>query len=543
MASDVARSKVKSTKQESAKKHEETTNASMKSEAVPEQTGVEAVSVGSIKEQVEALLNVYTEQATAEDQKLVKSILGLLKSAWNTLKAVFSKKKGGEGQEQLPSVSKEEALAKLTKLFETSDSLSEIANDSGLMNRIMTEMPTAERNQVLDAMYDDVADKDILKQMIEVRFGVIVYDGTSDSFAKLDKKTQDVVQRSIINESVSDGSKADTTPKDWNAPALQEVYKVYILLPQSDLDLITCLLHRKDTGVSGAALGYAKSTSGVYWVNYNKDDVQQTENYNTAKGGVQGHIDSENDKRNGFIKMDMTTAHELGHVVDGNSGWKYSNKGSAMWNASGWEETPDDPATIVDKMADNLSNGPYEGKLSDEELRIVKRAAVLYLGRDQDNYANWGDASIAMKEDVKTVMSEAGKDATESSKLANTVVKKNRNSLLYHLWRGQAANSSHYHMEDAMNGMKRPFHQGYKGQPWYTFDYGMWSDKISCYQYRCPKEEFAELYASYHTAPLMGKKKGENTPSKLLSWFVSEGLGEVIPESGSSAVQEEAEHH
>ena len=64
-------------------------------------------------------------------------------------------------------------------------------------------------------------------------------------------------------------------------------------------------------------------------------------------------------------------------------------------------------------------------------------------------------------------------------------------------------------------------------------------EKISCYQFRCPKEEFAETYASYHAAPAMGKKKGEMTPKGLLDWFIAEGYGDVVPESGTSEVQEE----
>lgn len=37
----------------------------------------------------------------------------------------------------------------------------------------------------------------------------------------------------------------------------------------------------------------------------------------------------------------------------------------------------------------------------------------------------------------------------------------------------------------------------------------------------------------------MGKKKGEMTPKGLLDWFIAEGYGDVVPESGTSEVQEE----
>ena len=402
-----------------------------------------------------------------------------------------------------------------------------IAGNSKLMGRVMSELSGQTLNEALDFLYDEVIDVDILMNMIESRFGVPVVDNRKSTWKKLDSATYQFVSN----------TKDHGQPIAWSSAALREVYKVYILLPQGDLDQIKCLMHLDDTEYGGAAWGNKNTTIGVYYVNYKKGKETKKETIFAPS-----HTDNFFDRRNNTIMLDMTTAHELGHVVDGAAGWKYSRKGSAMRDVSKWKETANDPSTVVSAMEKSINGTIYGGKLSDNELELARKVGVRYLKRDQDSFAGkWSTAAATMISDLKAEIKSSKAKVSDADKLGKSITSKNGSSLLYHLWRGQAANSSWYNHSDAMKGMKRPYHQGYKDQEWYTFDKSCWNDKISCYQFRNPKEEFAETYASYHAAPTMGKKKGENTPKGLLDWFISEGLGDAIPEGGNAGVEESSE--
>lgn len=515
-----------------AAKKVEVTNAALKGNGkdadVMEDASSQSVEKGNTKQKVVSLLNVYMERATAEDQKRTSAILGFFKNLWSSIQSFFGRK---EKEPATPiDLNKEDVLEKLVEVFQCADNLADIAADEALMHRIMTELPAAERNAALDCLYDQVSSVDMLIEMIDLRFGVTVVDSRPETLNGLDETTKKLAMK--------------YSPIDWASAGLVHVYKVYIHLPQSDLDLIKCLMHRDDKNVGGAALGYTNGTTGIYWVNYVKGKEDMQEIVNPAldgQGRVSGHSDHSSDRRNGTIMMDMTTAHELGHVVDGHSGWKLSGPGSSMRSVSKWQETPDDPKTVVQEMMNSISGVPYDGALSGDELEVTKRVGVKYLQQDQDTFGGkWSAASDFIKTETEKVVNDSGNSSIDSESLGKKLVsQKYKTNLLRHLWRGQGVNSSHYNHNDAMSGMSRPFHQGYKGEPWFTFDLSAWNDKISCYQFRCPKEEFAETYASYHAAPAMGKKKGEMTPKGLLDWFIAQGLGENIPETGTSEIKED----
>ncbi|MBO5753041.1 MAG: hypothetical protein J6S69_05015 [Proteobacteria bacterium] len=531
--------KAEKTTTKSSQKQPETTNAAMAQQKSSDEKGVQGqqkVQLGSIQNQVEALMNVYSGKASEEDKDIVSAILGFLNRLWSAITSVFKK-------EPEPQIDKAQVLEKLVEIFGCEADRTKIAENGDLMRRIMTELIPADRNTALDYLYRAVEDPDLLMEIIDVRFGVPVISGDVKTWEKLDEETKAFVTRLKAERDADPDKKKGAEPIAWSAAGLHQVYDVYLLLPQGDLDMIRCLMHCNDKQTGGAAWGYTNRSTGVYYVNYVVGSEHRKQEFNKrddGKGKVNGHIDHSKDTRNGMIMMNMTTAHELGHVVDGNSGWKLSGPGSSMRQVSKWEETPDVPATVVSEMEKSIAGGAYGGKLNAEELEIARKAAVRYLGRDQSNYTKWNTAEVAMIVDIKDVVKETG-SKVDVEDLADTLTdSKDNSNLLYHLWRGQAVNMSCYNHNDAMRGMKRPFHQGYSGQPWFTFDNNAWNDKISCYQFRCPKEEFAETYASYHAAPTIGKQKGENTPAGLLAWFVKEGLGEAIPESAGQKEEESA---
>ena len=529
-----------------AKKEVETTQASMKghvkSGAKPSQTAEkqesaaqsdakQTVAKGTPKQQITALLNVCAGQASETDNARVSAILGFLQNLWGSIKSIFSKTGDPQTEKtEAPQVNlsdeekKAKALAKIVEVLQCSDDLSAIAADPALVRRVMNEIPQPERDTALDCLYEQVTDAQLLMEMIDARFGVTVIDSRPETMASLDKATINCAN--------------NKTHLDWTAAGLVEVYRIYTLLPQSDLDLIKCVMHTSDDSVGGAAYGTDNGTKGVYYVDYIKGKERMTEN--VGKGGLT-HCNLKTDRRNGTVMMDMTVAHELGHVVDGNAGWKISGPGSSMRNISKWEEFQDAPQSVLDGMLASMAGTPYDGALSAKELEIVKKVALDYLAQSQSDFEDkWSAAAAYIKASAQKFADGSGDAEIDGEKLGKTLTStKCKTNLLYHLWRGQGVNSAYYKYSDAMAGMSRPFWQGYSGQPWFTFDKSAWNDKISCYQFRCPKEEFAETYASYHAAPAMGKKKGEMTPTGLLNWFIGQGYGDVVPDGGASGVSED----
>ena len=482
-----------------------------------EKEDAQAVTAEAVKQEVTVLLNVYTDKERRERK------VNFLKGAWRSLKHGFKKNKDNAG-----SMTKEEVLASLAETFRSTDKLEEVANDAKLMKRIVKEMPEAQRNAALDKLYRYANDPKVLIMMIKARFGVIVADSSSESKKKLDSNTK----KSLKGH--------DTL--DWTAAGLVEVYKVYTHLPHSHLDLIKCLFHESNDKFSGAALSAPGGTAGIYFVDYKPGEETKLEEiqYSVEKKRFFGHCDNAADRRVGTIKMDMTTAHELGHIVDGTTGWKISGPGSTMRQVSKWEETENKPEQILAGMKDSLQTAPFESQhLSPEELAIVDKAALIYLKKSGQSFdKKWKSAAKYFAKIIEDVVA-ADHPLVNVADLKRKVIHKDASSdddLFYHLWRGQAGNSSHYHYRDAMRGMKRPFWQGYFGESWFTFDKSAWNNKISCYQFRCPDEEFAETYASYHAAPAMGKRKGDMTPQPLLNWFLGAQYDNIIP-SGQSPMR------
>lgn len=480
---------------------------------------VQEVENGTARQQVIALLNVYTDQASEKDKSITQAILHFIKRLWLEIKSFFNKKSKQEDCQ----TNKSEVLSKIVELFHCSDTLQDVASDSKLMHRIISELPIAERNIALDNLYEHVTDPKLLMTMIEVRFGVTVIDSRPETMNSLDQFTKRTAN--------------SRTHLDWTSVALVEVYKIYTHLPQSDLDLIACLMHTSDNAFGGGAYRKPNGTTGVYYVNYIRGKELEREIVDPTQDGqtVFGHSDLITDRRNNTIKLNMTIAHELGHIVDGNSGWKLSGAGSSMRNISKWEEFSNDPDVVVNAMTNSLTGKvPYAGKLDQDEIEIAKDVGRTFLNSD-NNSKKWNETMKTIRKITSHKVNDynqknnAQLDAPALSNLfLDTTQKCN---LLYHLWLGRAENESFYNHQEAMRDMDRPFHQGYKNQEWFTFDKSAWYDKISCYQFRCPKEEFAETYASYHVAPAMGKKKGDMTPKGLLNWFISQGLGDVVPDN------------
>ena len=426
--------------------------------------------------------------------------------------------------------------------------------DEAIIRRIMASMPEANVKATLDSIYNEIdeAHKDLMMDAIEARYGVPVVDGSAERFARLPS----YIERHYFSSK---------KPREWSLAALKHVYQTYALIPSAHLKKIKCLAHFYDNCAGGASFG----ASGVYYVNYIKDAEDAMEIYDPSWNGDNvDHCDNANDWRNGTIYLDTTLAHELGHILDAsNNNYGYS-KSESFRKYSEWVEIENDPDKVVNYMAESLEKEPFDNNfifydeerpLTDAEIKQINergRQLTFDIGKKivQLSPQDWTDAQAIIDTEVKAVP-----DLSEYDQKRYTTKLKSRyfdSNLVYHLWRGLGNSFSCYNHKDAMKGMKRPFHQGYKGEPWYSFNKDRWANKISSYQYRDPREEFAETYSSYHTAPLAAPhevvnpdgskqmvpyKKGERTPEGLRIWFEKEGLHRMEPDqvSGSADITKE----
>lgn len=421
----------------------------------------------------------------------------------------------------------------------TPNDLKKIIETKGLVNRIMSELPSANVKSSMDLLYKHVDDKnkDLLMDIIEARYGVPVLDGTDKRLSKVSDRIRNWYLVTKVIKVYPDGHEqtVEKRPTSWTLEALKRVYEIYALLPSRHLDLVECLVHYEDDNYGGAAWG----TEGVYYVNYNKDDIDKVENYKKeweTKGyGTMGHNDRASDLRNGLKYVNMTIAHELGHVVDGkHNNYGYSNSDSfRKW--SEWVEVKySDPKAVVKFMKESMKDKPFGDKLTSHEKDLVDDIAQTIVTEEP---VSWTHTENLIKTKLKadSKLNDTSRESLQDILSDQTI----SSNLLYRLYVGLGNNMACYEHETAMTGMKRPFWQGYSQDSWFSFNNARWSNKISCYQYRCPKEEFAETYASYHVAPTAtnskGKayKKGERTPEGLRTWFEKEGLHLMDPDNVS----------
>ncbi len=411
----------------------------------------------------------------------------------------------------------------------TANDVKTIAKDQALVDQIMQIPDQAERNAALDRIYMDITNVNVLIQMVNARFGVPMGSNMVDV-----KDAADA--RSIIN-----GKKNDRyDPRDeqkWTLNGVQHAYKTYLVLPQSDLDLIRVVMtFNTKNGCGGAAYSRGGKTMGMYYVDYTDSNINRTE-----KGE---HTENKKDTRTGLVLTDMTFAHELGHIVDLAQATPYSSTDDFR-KISGWEEHIG-VDNIYKGILDSVET-PWAGDMDENEKTVAESTAKRMLNERASNEAM---ADVVIKDEVLNNYNEPEKNTGKRSfgeavadfftnifggnkkagRTADNLIKiLKKSDLIKHIQRGFSNNTPWYSGE-LFKGMRRQIHEGYENQGWYSFANEAWKGgKISKYQFRDPKEEFAETYASYHVA----SPKGSKTPAKLKAWFESKGLDKADDIAGN----------
>ncbi len=530
--SDSMKVKEKETKRNQETKDVEDAGASL-SPTTPSATTASTVTGSEdAHDQFVELLNTYCNMKTATTAAHIATALS--PAALGLVGLV-----GGYLLGQKTSSARDEALEKMCALASDASAKVSIAGDPDLVRRIIKKLPDKERNYILDCIYSEVTNVDLMIDMIYARFGVPL-GATNPNIASGDQ--------SAVNSWMNNRTNAS-----WGINGAKHVYYTYTLLPQADLDLIRVLITQNtNSGVCGGA------SSQCYYVNYKESDT------NTPIG-LSSKVDSTSDGRYGLIGINMTTAHELGHIVDnshkatdsvatfsGEEKYGYSVMKSFR-KISDWKSVGD--ADVVEKMkTEYMSASPFSSnkaftKTSLTKDEVINAATAIgkeiincdKTGADSNNggsVQSWAKAGTFINNEINNNASTSSLDDTKRTELGKVLTELEDSNLLYQLWMSLA------HQNACMNqysghsgcraGLKAPFHQSYTWKKcWYSFDKSNWSNKISCYQYRDPGEEFAETYASFfvskgNLSEAELKKDPHqwsvSTPQKLKDWFVDNGL-------------------
>ncbi|MBQ9394538.1 MAG: hypothetical protein IJU23_03345 [Proteobacteria bacterium] len=426
---------------------------------------------------------------------------------------------------------------KLSLYFKSQLTWDAVVHDRTLFAFVMQEYDKfPEIKDVFDNIYTQINDPKVLLLMIRKRFGVILLHRDGSSEEDLKQALKDVIAG-------KDADYADEVKMRvhgvtaWNAEALKTMYRIFTHTPQGHLDMLDCLIHT-DGG------SHNEWGTGVNYISYEEGEEHRKFSPNEKdQEGMRGSVEA----------LPYNATHELGHVVDNKLGI-LSGEGKEMRKVSSWVEVENQKEQILKFVEESIDGELYDGLLDEYELQLAHDFAKDFLGKTRIHDPNSWDRIIGEKETgflqgrayklFRKLPSEKREETVQKvvEKVIAVMTNKDiKTNVLYHCWFGHAKNEAMYHFNEEMRGMKRPFHQGYKGRSWYSFDQSRWSDKISDYQYREPAEEFAETYASYHAAPSLGKKKGEMTPKPLLEWFLKTGLDKADPQKhkGGSAPQKD----
>ena len=164
---------------------------------------------------------------------------------------------------------------------------------------------------------------------------------------------------------------------------------------------------------------------------------------------------------------------------------------------------------------------PFNMHMTPEESRIADLCGEEVLRHEaNDKHSIWRIVLHTVLDEYKT--NAGGKKHIEDTMTENgEIVQGLKNDILdtrimSFLPRFFASRTPWYSSEPAEYMTTQQIHQGYENQSFYAYPTASLNGKISKYQFRNPKEDFAETYATFFVANPIGSK----TPSKHREWFI-----------------------
>ena len=394
-------------------------------------------------------------------------------------------------------------------------------NDTAI-EKIIRFQNIALRNEILDNIYNVIPNVNLLQQAIFRRFNVPVISkkdlNNLPNFINLNCSEEESQRLKGVKEKLVPSGKQQNPlfekiegknikwsdlATDWTPNGIQHVYRTYLRIPESDLKIIRSIL-TFDTE-SGIPAGGSKCESSMYFVKYNDS---QTEN---VEDGL--YTDSDaliNDSRKGLNLTDMTIAHELGHLVDAKGNYSSQRE---FRDLNGWEERPN-PSSESNRAFSairNACNDPYITSLNTLEKTIAENCGIRAVKEiaDEESIIN------IITDELMKLNKDGNYEGGRTNTNLITILKSSHVfSILPKLW----ANRSPWMKIEPINNMKYQIHQGYDDECFYSYNTDALKNKISKYQFRDPKDDFAETYATFFVANPIGSK----TPPKHREWFMKE---------------------
>lgn len=330
-----------------------------------------------------------------------------------------------------------------------------------------------------------------------------------DALSEIDKKVQIFEVRFNVTATKAGGI-------DWEPKGLRRAWQMLNILPAADVEGNPDLqyIYRAGKGeISGESdmWEYAK-----YW--YDVARLGKVDYKTYVDPGDPLH------KQNIF---DGTIIHEIGHSVDGSS-YKYSNTYCKTDPGGGWKwETPE---SMVDAM---LKVSPWDAstwKIS-EYKELGKFAPIFQLL----------DLTTIMMNARRAVIDAATKHTSVKAQ-ASTIDPKGK--LWTYIKNQKVVKALPPAFENAAPWMAhgrqtkfgdRYYHEGYTNQ-WYSYLSSRYDNKFSKYQFRDPRDWFAETYTTYYITVNPSNPKmedaGKLVPEPIRTWF-RDNVAKTTPPPGA----------
>ncbi len=331
-----------------------------------------------------------------------------------------------------------------------------------------------------------------------------------DALSEIDKKVQIFEVRFNVTATGKGGIA-------WEPKGLRRAWQMLNILPAADVEGNPDLQYIYRAG-QGETAGESDMADYVkYW--YNVARLGQIDYKTYVDPGDPMH------KQNIF---DGTIIHEVGHAVDGSSE-KYSNSYCKTAPGGGWKwETP---ATMVDAM---LAASPWDAstwKISEHKEMGTFAPIFQFI-----------DLGVIMMNARQAVVNAATNHKSVRAE-ANAIDPKGQ--LWRYIQRQKVVKAIEPAFESAAPWMAhgrqtkfgdRYYHEGYTNW-WYSYLSDRYDNKFSKYQFRDPRDWFAETYTTYYITVNPSNPKvddaGKLVPEPIRTWF-RENVAKTTPPPGAA---------
>ncbi|MBO4351349.1 MAG: hypothetical protein J6A01_10435 [Proteobacteria bacterium] len=458
------------------------------------------------------------------------------------------------------------------------------ANDS-MMENVLNLNAGDGRSACMDMLYMYVTTTDILERFTETRFGVNLGSGSKQG-NKLANQ---------VHETTTDKNHPEITyerhERSWDNVGIQRLYTCYLALPQSHIDVVDSVLTTSTTKRTNGTNPQENSRwGGVAYYGYSSY-VADYDSSTPNRINATSYCTNDQDASFYNPMMDTTMVHELGHLVDGsNHQYAWSDE---FLGFNGWHKIAGSRKSkkkFVNQIIEDCTVDPFKPlqsdddnnqPLTDEELKLAKLGAEQLIAEHESSCTSdtVEKALLTASKGIgyqftQTVKKGAeaignfftnawnwvtGKETEKKEKadpirslgdLADYLVE---TPVYQHILKTAMCFDGRipcYQIDNnsTTSYMDNVTFEGYDGREIWQVSLKNWNgNKISCYQFRCPEEDFAETYACYHVSKMQRQlhegeadagTKYKGILPEVQDWFERMGLHQDPPVEKAKASDE-----